>query len=79
MKSLKISNILPHLFAIAICIFLGKLDGSAQKIYSVDHQYQADVKVYVTDSEYQADLKIYFTDHEYRAGWKNNSKKPLLY
>lgn len=52
---------------------------SAQKVYSTDRQYQADVKVFVVDHEYQADLKVYFTDKEYRAGWKNNDKKPLMY
>lgn len=52
---------------------------SAQKVYSTDRQYQADVKVFVVDHEYQADLKVYFTDKEYRAGWKKNDKKPLMY
>ncbi len=52
---------------------------SAQKIYSVDAEYKAQVKVYVVDAEYKADLKIYFVDAEYKAGWKNASKKQLLY
>ena len=38
----------------------------AQKVYSVDSDYQADVKVFVVDSEY-------------KAGWKENSKKHLMY
>ena len=52
---------------------------SAQKVYSTNHEYQAEVKVYVVDHEYQADLKIYFVNHEYQAGWREKSKIHLLY
>lgn len=45
---------------------------SAQKIYSVDHEYQADIKVFVVDSEYKADLIVYKTDKEYRAKASEN-------
>ena len=51
----------------------------AQKIFSVDYENQADVKVFVVKYENQADLKIYFVEYENQAGWKNNSKKSLLY
>lgn len=51
----------------------------AQKVYSTDHDYQADVKVYVVDHDYQADLKIYFVNHDYQAGWCNKSKQYLMY
>ena len=40
---------------------------SAQKVYSTDRQYQADVKVFVVDHEYQADLIVYKIDKDYRA------------
>ena len=53
--------------------------GNEGKWYFVDHEYQADVKIYFVDHEYQADLKICFVSHEYRAGWRNNSKKHLMY
>ena len=36
-------------------------------------------KVYTVDYESRADLKIYFVDYESRAGWKNSSKKHLMY
>lgn len=49
-----------------ICIFLS-FNCYAQKIYSVDHDYQADIKVFVVDSEYKADLVVFKTDKEYRA------------
>ena len=42
---------------VALCI----QTASAQKIYSTDRQYQADVKVYVVDHEYQADLIVYLS------------------
>lgn len=53
--------------------------GNEGKWYFVDHEYQADVKIYFVDHEYQADLKVYFVRQEYQAGWRNNSKKNLLY
>jgi len=31
------------------------------------------------DYESQADLKIFFVDYESQAGWRNGSKKSLLY
>ncbi|MYM13168.1 DUF6150 family protein [Muribaculum intestinale] len=45
---------------------------SAQKVYSTDRQYQADVKVFVVDHEYQADLIVYKTDKDYRAKKSEN-------
>lgn len=33
-----------------------------QKICSVEHEYQADVKVIVVDAEYKADLVVFKTD-----------------
>ena len=39
----------------------------AQKVYSTEKEYQADVKVYVVDHEYQADLLVYVEDHDYQA------------
>ena len=53
--------------------------GNDGKWYFVDHDYQADVKIYFVDHEYQADLLVYFVRHEYQAGWRNNSKKHLMY
>ncbi len=39
----------------------------AQKMFSVDSQYQADVKVFIVDKEYRADLIVFKTDKQYRA------------
>ena len=63
-----------------------------QKIYSVDYSSRSDVKVYVVDYESQADKKIFFVDYasrsdlkvffvkyKSRAGWRNTSKKHLIY
>ena len=48
-----------------------------QKVYSVDHPYQADVKVYVVGNEYQADLIVYRTNKDYKA--KSNENKGIWY
>ena len=58
----------------------------AQKIYKVEHEYQADLKVYIvkheyqadgnkglwffTKHDYQADKKVFFVEHEYQADLK---------
>jgi hypothetical protein len=45
----------------------------AQKVFSVEHENQADVKVFVVDYENQADLKVYKVKYENQAG-QNNGK-----
>ena len=65
---------------------------NAQKVFSVDHASQADVKVFVVDYasqsdqriyfvEYasQADVKIFFVDYKSQCGWSRSSKKHLFY
>jgi hypothetical protein len=47
--------------------------------YFTDDKYNADKKIYFTDDKYNCDLIIYFTDDKYNTGWKNSSKKHLLY
>lgn len=49
----------------------------AQKVFSVDRQYQADLKVFVVDHEYQADLIVYKTDKDYKA--KRNENKGIWF
>lgn len=44
-----------------------------------DVESRADKTIFFEDVESRADLKIYFTDVESRAGWRNPSKKYLLY
>ena len=66
-------------FVVAILLLLDAGVVRAQKVYSTNHDYQADVKVYFVDHEYQADLKIYFVNNEYQAGWRDKSKIHLLY
>ncbi len=53
--------------------FLTMFSLKAQKVYSVDAPYKADVKVFVVDAEYKADLFVYKVDAEYKAG--NNDGK----
>ena len=44
-----------------------------------DVESRADKTIFFEDVESRADLKIYFTDIESRAGWRNPSKKYLIY
>ena len=41
--------------------------GSAQKVFSVDAAYQADVNIFVVDAAYQADLLVFKVDAAYQA------------
>ena len=47
--------------------------------FFVDREYSSDKKVFFVDREYNSDLKIFFVDRKYNSGWKNVSKKHLLY
>ena len=75
-----------------IVLFFVPLTSYSQKVYSVEYSNQSDVKVYVVDYENQSDKKIYFVDYpnqsdlkvffvnyKNQSGWRNKSKKHLLY
>jgi hypothetical protein len=47
--------------------------------FFVDYASRADKKIFFVDYESRADLKVFFVDYASRAGWKNSSKKHLLY
>lgn len=53
--------------------------GNDGKWFFTDYEYQSKKKIFFVENEYQAKLKICFVDHEYQAGWKNTSKKHLMY
>lgn len=63
---------------VLLCAFVAiAISVMAQKMYSTDSRYQADVVVYVVDAEYKADLIVYKTDKQYRA--KGNENKGIWY
>ena len=47
--------------------------------YFVKHSSQSDKKIFFVDYPSQSDLKIYFVKYKSQSGWRNNSKKHLLY
>ena len=54
----------------------GNNDG---KWFFVDSQFDAKKKIFFVDSQFDADLKIYFVGSQFDAGWRESSKKYLLY
>ena len=62
-----------RIFFFIISLTLLSTTVSAQKIFSVDQSYKADVRVYVVDQSYQADLLVFRVDAQYKAG-KNDGK-----
>ena len=54
------------IFILIPFLFLS-LVSSAQKIYSCDSKYDADVKIFVVESKYSADLLVYKSDSRYDA------------
>lgn len=63
-----------YIFALLIC---NSVYTFGQKVYSVDHDYQADIKVFVVDKDYRADLIVYKTDKSHRA--KGSENKGIWY
>ena len=61
------------LFILVAFFILTIPTSKAQKIYSVDKDYKADVKVFVVNSDYKADLLVYKVSSDYKAG--NNDGK----
>ena len=47
--------------------------------YFVKYSSQSDKKIYFVDYPSQSDLKVYFVKYKSQSGWRNNSKKHLLY
>ena len=58
---------LSRAISLVVFAYMSAFAATAQKIYSVNHEYQADVKVFVVDAEYKADLVVFKTDREYKA------------
>lgn len=50
-----------------VTFLLFSLVSNAQKIYSCDSKYDADVKIFVVESKYNADLLVYKADSRYDA------------
>ncbi len=53
--------------------------GNEGRWFFVQYQSQADKTIFFVDYQSQADLKIFFVDYESQAGWRNSSKKHLMY
>ena len=49
------------------------------KWFFTQYSNDAKKKIYFVDYENEADLKIYFVKYENEAGWRNSSKKSLMY
>ena len=59
--------------------YSSQAEGNDGLWYFVDYASQADKKVHFVEYESQSDLKIYFVEYKSYAGWKNSSKKHILY
>lgn len=81
-----------HIITIIVALMAFSIGAKAQTVYSCQYKSEADVKVHVTKYKSEADLVvykckykseadivIYFTDYKSEAGWRNNSKKHLMY
>jgi hypothetical protein len=67
-----------NLLILAIFLFTIGV-ANAQKVYTESVASRADKSIYFENVASRADLKICFTDVKSRAGWKNTSKKSLMY
>ena len=67
MTTTKLTTAFRRLTAALAVTALACVSANAQKVYSTDYEYQADVKVFVVDKSYRADLIVYRVKHEYQA------------
>lgn len=49
------------------------------KVHVTKYKSEADLVVYKCKYKSEADIVIYFTYYKSEAGWRNNSKKHLMY
>ena len=54
-------------------------DGNSGVWFFTDYSSDAKKKIFFVDYSSDADLKVYFTTYKSDAGWKNSSKKQLMY
>jgi hypothetical protein len=52
---------------IVLLAILSSYPASAQKVYKVKYESQADIKVYIVDYESQCDLKVFFVSYSSQA------------
>ena len=52
-------------------VILLSFAANGQKVYSVDSQFDADVKVYVVDSQFDADLLVYRVSSQFDSSINN--------
>jgi hypothetical protein len=60
-------NLFLYWSTVIVLVFLSQ-QMTAQKVYSTDSRYDADVTIYVTESKYEADLLVYKVSSQYEAG-----------
>ena len=48
-------------------------------VYKCKYKSEAKKKLFFVNYKSEADIVIYFTDYKSEAGWRNNSKKHLMY
>ena len=58
---------------------MSQADGNEGLWYFVEYESQSDKKIFFVKYKSQSDLKIFFVKYKSQSGWKNNSKKHLLY
>jgi hypothetical protein len=56
-----------------------QVNGNQGLWFFTDYGNQSDKKLYFVDYQNQSDLKIFFVKYRNEAGWRNKSKKHLMY
>ena len=80
MKSTLFKELLPAILLELIIEEVESLSkGNEGLRYFVEYPSQSDKKIFFVEYESQSDLNIFFVDYKSQAGWRNNSKKHLLY
>lgn len=54
-------------FELLVLLIVSSFSAGAQKVYSCNNRYDADIKVFVVENRYDADLLVYKVDNAYDA------------
>ena len=61
------------------CKYKSEAEDNKGLWFFVKYKSEAKKKLFFVNYKSEADIVIYFTDYKSEAGWRNNSKKHLMY
>ena len=70
---------MPRDLVVYKCKYKSEAEDNKGLWFFVKYKSEAKKKLFFVNYKSGADIVIYFTDYKSEAGWRNNSKKHLMY